>query len=66
MDADDLTIWDVESGILTGTILERQKDTETQENKYRIGGRAMDGENIEVISKFSLTGKLVIITGYTA
>jgi len=29
-DADDLSVYDVESAILTGTIVERQKDTEPE------------------------------------
>jgi hypothetical protein len=33
---DDLSIYDVEHGLLTGKILERQRDTTTAEWKYRI------------------------------
>jgi hypothetical protein len=65
MDEDDLTILDVENGILTGEILERQKDHLTGEWKYRIRGNTSKGTNrIEVIAKLSLTGRLVIITVY--
>jgi hypothetical protein len=64
MDDDCLTIFDVESCILTGKILERQKDKATAEWKYRINGQSLSGEEVEVIAKLSPTGKLVIITVY--
>lgn len=64
MNDDDLTIYDVERGILTGEILERQKDRATTEWKYRIRGQTVDGGEVGVIAKLSPTGKLVIITVY--
>ena len=64
MNDDDLTIYDVERGILTGEILERQQDKVTVEWKYRIRGETMEGIEIEIIAKLSLTGKIVIITVY--
>jgi hypothetical protein len=64
MNNDDLTIYDVESGILTGKIVERQRDRETAELKYRINGQTLSGDKVEVITKVSPTGKLVIITVY--
>jgi len=64
MNNDCLTIYDVERGILTGKILERQKDTETTEWKYRINGQTISGGEVEIIAKLSPTGKLVIITVY--
>jgi hypothetical protein len=64
MNDDDLTIYDVERGILTGEILERQKDKVTAEWKYRIGGETVEGSEVEVVAKLSPTGKLVIITVY--
>ena len=64
MASDDLPIWDVESTILTGKIVERQKDRATSENKYRLRGKALNGSVVEVIVKFGITGKLVVITGY--
>jgi Domain of unknown function (DUF4258) len=63
MNDDNLTICDLEQSILTGEILERQKDRVTAESKFRIRGTA-DGVEVEVIVKLSLTGKLVIITVY--
>jgi len=62
MNSDDLTIYDVECGILSGEIMERQKDRETSEWKYRIKGITLGGDDVETITKISPTGKLVIIT----
>jgi hypothetical protein len=64
MTEDDFTIDDVERGILTGRILERQKDSTNNESKYRIRGRTVTGDPIELLAKLSPTGKLVIITVY--
>lgn len=64
MSDDNLTIYDIEQGILTGEILERQKDRVTAESKYRIVGTTVDGGEVEIIAKLSPTGKLVIITVY--
>ena len=38
MNADGFTIFDVEHGVLTGVILELQRDTATGERKYRLRG----------------------------
>lgn len=65
MDEDGLTVYDVERAILTGEILDRQRDIVTAEWKYRIKWEALDGSAVEAITKISLTGKLVIITVYT-
>jgi hypothetical protein len=64
MSEDGLTIYDIERGILTGEILERQKDRITAEWKYRLKGETVDGGKVEVMAKLSPTGKLVIITAY--
>ena len=64
MSDDDLSIFDVERCILTGKILERQKDKVTAEWKYRINGQSFSGGEVEVVAKLSPTGKLVIITVY--
>lgn len=64
MDNDGLTIYDVEHGILTGKILERQKEKTTGEPKYRIRGRTVEDDSIEILAKVSPTNKLVIITVY--
>ena len=45
-DADDFSVFDVESAILTGKIVERQKESETGEWKYVISGEGVDGETV--------------------
>jgi len=64
MNDDGLTIYDVERGILTGTIIERQRDRTTGESKYRLRGHTIAGMDIEILAKFSPTGKLVVVTVY--
>jgi hypothetical protein len=64
MNDDELTIYDIERGILTGEILERQQDKVTAEWKYRIRGETIGCTRIEIIAKISPTNKLVIITVY--
>ena len=64
MNDDDLSIFDIENSILTGRIVERQKDHDTGEWKYLIQGRTLADAEIVVVAKLSLTGKLVIIIVY--
>ena len=64
MSEDGLAICDLEQGILSGDIVERQRDRVSAESKYRIRGRTLDGEEVEIIAKLSRTGKVVIITVY--
>ena len=64
MNDDCLTIFDIERCVLTGRILERQKDKDTSEWKYRINGQTLSDNEVEIVAKISPTGKLVIITVY--
>jgi hypothetical protein len=64
MRADRFTLYDVERGVFSGDILERQKDRQTGEWKYCIRGEAFDGREIEILVKLSPTGKLVFLTVY--
>lgn len=65
MDDDGLTIFDVESVILTGEIIERQRDRRSRELKYLVRGESVDGtRRAVVVSKFGPTGILVILTVY--
>jgi len=64
MDADGLSIYDVETAILTGEIVERQGDRETLEWKYVLSGRSVTEDPMGVVLKLSPTDKLVIITVY--
>lgn len=65
LENDSLTIFDAENAILSGEIVERQRDLDTGEWKYLFKGRSLDDSEIIVVGKISLTGKLVIITVYT-
>ena len=62
MNNDNLSIFDVESCILSGNITQRQKDTATSEWKYLVKGHTLEGDNVTIVGKLSLTEKLVIIT----
>jgi hypothetical protein len=64
MDDDGLTIRDVESSVLTGKILERQRDVQTREWKYVVVGTGFDGCRVGIVGKLSPTGRLVIPTTY--
>jgi hypothetical protein len=64
MNDDGYTIRDVERGILSGSIVERQRDVSTGESKFRVRGDSLAGGEIELVTKFSPTGKLVIVTVY--
>jgi hypothetical protein len=65
MDNDGFTIFDVESVILTGEIVERQRDRRTREPKYLVRGETVDGSRrAVVVSKFGHTDRLVILTVY--
>lgn len=64
MNEDGFSIFDVENGILTGRIIERQKDRQSGEWKYLIQGRTLADAEIVIVTKLSFTGKLVIITVY--
>jgi hypothetical protein len=62
MVADALNIFDVESVVLTGSIIERQKDRLPDEWKYLVTGETIDGASATVVAKFGLAGALVFIT----
>ena len=64
LEDDNLTILDLENIILTGRIVERQRDRRTRETKVLIRGRSLDEREAEVVVKLGLTGTLYIITVY--
>ena len=64
MDDDALSILDIEQVILTGQIIERQRDRKTDEWKYVINGQTDDQLHVMVVTKLSPTDKVVIITVY--
>ncbi len=64
MEADGLILDDVEHVVLTGEVVERQKDQQTGEAKYLLVGSSMNDERTRVVAKIGPTGRLVIITVY--
>jgi hypothetical protein len=55
----------VESVILTGEIIEQQRDRKSKERKYLTRGQTLDGKAVAVVvSKFGPTGKLILVTVY--
>ena len=58
MDDDGLTIYDVENAILTGEIIERQKDRGTNEAKFLVRGETIDGASVlTAATKFGFRGQ---------
>lgn len=66
MEADGLTLFDVEHCFLTGQVSHRQKDAVTAEWKYLVHGSTLDGAAAVVVGKIGPTDKLVILTVYLA
>ena len=64
LEDDQLTILDLENVVLSGQIVERQRDRSTRETKYVIQGGTLDGTAAEVVAKVGHSGKLFIITVY--
>ena len=62
MEADGLSVFDVERCVLTGQIVERQKDRVTGEWKYVIHGETIEGASAAVVAKLGPTGKAVVLT----
>ena len=66
LDDDNLTIFDLETIILTGKITARQRDRKTREVKCVVSGVTLAGAPAETVVKLGPTGKLVVITVYLA
>jgi len=64
LDDDNLSILGLENVVLTGSIVERQRDRATRETKYVIRGASLEGISGEVVAKIGRSGQLVIITIY--
>ena len=64
LEDDNLSILDLENVVLTGQVIERQRDRSTRETKYGIQGRTLDGTAAEVVAKVGHTGRLFVITVY--
>lgn len=65
MEADGLTVYDVEHVILSGRIVARQRDQRTNEWKYLVEGETLEGDAAMVVGKMGPTAKLVVLTVYT-
>jgi Domain of unknown function (DUF4258) len=61
---DCLSILDVENIILTGEIIERQRDRESKEIKCIVEGCTLEGDAAHTVIKIGATGRLIIITVY--
>ena len=64
MNADAFSIFDVERAVLTGVILEVQRDRESGERKYRLRGSSRSDRLVEMVAKLGATGRMIIITVY--
>jgi len=64
LDADGLTVYDLERIVLTGAIIEKQRDGQTSEIKYRIKDQTIGGSPAETVVKISMTQKAVFLTVY--
>ena len=66
LEDDQLNILDLENIVLTGQIIERQRDAGTREAKCVIAGVTIDGRPAQVVVKVGASGRLVVITVYVA
>ncbi len=66
MTDDDVSVYDVEHVVLTGKIIERQKDRQTGEWKYLVQGCPHTGDDLVVVVKIGPTRRLIIVTVYLA
>lgn len=64
MTADGLTVFDVEHALLTGRIVERQRDHQWSGWKFRLLGNSLERDEVEVVWKMAVKGEAVIITVY--
>ena len=66
LDDDNLNIFDLESIILTGKIVERQRDRKSGESKLVVAGETVGGIEADVVVKRGASGLLIVITVYTS
>jgi hypothetical protein len=64
LEDDNLTILDFENIILTGAIVERQRDRQTREVKYIVRGATLSGVPAETVVKIAPDGNLFALTVY--
>ncbi len=64
LEDDSLSILDLESIVLTGQIVERQRERANRELKYVVEGTTLDGKGAHAVAKIGANGKLFVITVY--
>jgi hypothetical protein len=64
LEDDNLTILDFENLILTGAIVERQRDRQTREVKYIVRGTTLSAIPAETVVKIAPDGNLFALTVY--
>lgn len=64
LEDDNLSILDLENIILTGQVVQRQRDRTTRETRVVIQGATLEGSPGEVVAKLGRGGKVVVITVY--
>ena len=64
LEDENLTILDLENILLTGRIVERQRDRKTREVKFVIQGNTLDAREAEAVVKIGAAGTLYVITVY--
>lgn len=64
LEDDNLSILDLESLVLTGRIIEHQRDARTREVKVVVAGATLEGAAAQAVVKVGATGRLVVITVY--
>jgi hypothetical protein len=64
LEDDNLTILDFENIILTGAIVERQRDRQTREVKYIVRGTTLSSIPAETVVKIAPDGNLFALTVY--
>jgi len=64
LEDDNLTILDFENIILTGAIVERQRDRQPREVKYIVRGNTLSGGPAETAVKIAPDGNLFALTVY--
>jgi uncharacterized protein DUF4258 len=64
LEADGLSVFDLEHVVLDGFLAEQQRDEISGEWKYLVEGRTRTGRWGAVVAKFSRSGRLYILTAF--
>jgi hypothetical protein len=64
LEDDELNVFDLESIVFTGEIIERQRDHSTREQKFLVRGHTLSSAPACLVAKFDQAGRAVIITVY--